>query len=77
MPSQEVKTREGKRKTLLSAVIAEVTLSSFLGQVIQRRKNLKIYVTGEVSRRLNETPVCGSKLRSIRVHVANDKIPKS
>lgn len=55
LPSQ-VKTREGKRKILLSADTDEVTLSCSLRQVIQRRKNLKIYVTGEarVSRNEND-----------------------
>jgi len=64
-PAQDVKTREGKRKILLSTDIAEDTLSCFLGQVTQRKKSWRIYVTGEANIGLNGTSVCGSKLHSI------------
>lgn len=59
------KTREGKREILLSTNTAEGTLRYFLGQAIQRRKNLKIYAIGEARISLNGISLCGSELHNI------------
>ncbi|XP_071424874.1 uncharacterized protein [Pithys albifrons albifrons] len=76
VPSQEVKTSKGKRKILLPTDIAEVTLSCFLEQVMQQKKELKICVTGEANINLNGTHVCGSNSTVAGIFTTG-KIPRS